>query len=521
MPAVNVYADSEQRTHHGVPAILREGDEQTQATARPALSLSLREFMRGAWHVIEPATPLVWGWHLDCQCDHAEALFTGGLRRLIVNVPPGACKSIVWAVMLTAWGWTRQPHHRYLVVSCDADLATRDSQRVRDIMASAWFTERWGHRVRIRAGQNTKVEFATEAGGVRLVRSMQGGVTGRRGDTLIIDDPQAARDTRYSPAYREEMWTKVQGELLSRLNDKARSPIVVVQQRLHTQDVTGHLLELGGWDRLCIPMERRVSVTVPMALRSWRDPRTDDGESYHPEMVSPAVIAEERVQAGRHHEAQNNQDPSVDDGSRVKADWFRRWSRTTLPGSWETLVASWDLTSGKARKDVARGEREGRRSFVVGQIWGRALGQYFLLDQVRGQWEVDPQIDAMVVLSEKWPAVTVALIEDAALGATSEQHVAGRMRCQIVKVPLQGRSKEERVDDVTPILASGCVHLPPDVEAPWAIDWVRRVSSFPSAEPDDEVDAMTQALDHLRARTSAVAPEARSIGRHKAYAQKF
>jgi predicted phage terminase large subunit-like protein len=486
-----------------VPTLGATWAAQVDRERDPGPRLSLAEFVRGAWPQIEPG-PLEWSWHLDAMCAHAEAITRGEITRLIVNVPPGHMKSLVWAVCWPAWEWTRDPRVRWLVLSVNELAAKRDARRCRTLLASEWYRSRWGHRVRIAGDESATDDIGLTSGGKRWLRPFGGTITALRGDRVVVDDPQGVNETLYSAAYREATREKMRGEVLSRVNDERRSAIVVTQQRVHVQDVTGDLASVGGWERLTIPMEYDADVAQSAPASGWRDPRTERGELIHAERFGPVEVARARLTV-RAYEAQYNQRPSADGGGRIKREWLRYSTRAQIPPVWAQVVDSWDLTMGKARRDGARGDREGRRSFVVGQKWGVAGGGYYLLQQVRDELEAAEQLRAIAHLvaapAPKAPgdvgAPTFAssiYIEDAALGPASSSLLP---LPQIVLVPTRSRSKEERLDDVLPLLAGGRVYLPDPAEAPWVTDLVRRLLAFPSSEADDEVDALSQALGQL------------------------
>src|SRR5712671_4877999 len=105
--------------------------------------LSLAEFVRQAWPILEPDTPLAWNWHIDVMCDHAQALIEGRLanRNLVVNVPPGSLKSTIFSVCLPAWRWVEKPGWRGLFTSGSERIALRDSMKCRELLESRWYRD--------------------------------------------------------------------------------------------------------------------------------------------------------------------------------------------------------------------------------------------------------------------------------------------------------------------------------------------------------------------------------------------
>src|SRR5690242_2490205 len=109
----------------------------------------LRVFVEQAWHVVEPATRFVPGWHLDALCEHLQAVTLGQIRRLLICMPPRHMKSLMVCVFWLGWEWTRHPERRWLFASYAASLATRDSVKCRRLIESPFYQSRWGHRFRL------------------------------------------------------------------------------------------------------------------------------------------------------------------------------------------------------------------------------------------------------------------------------------------------------------------------------------------------------------------------------------
>jgi predicted phage terminase large subunit-like protein len=166
----------------------RAEDERRQAELRAsaeqirARCSTLAGFVQEAWHVLEPRTPLVWGWHLDAVCSHLEAVVRGDINRLLINIPPGMSKSMLTSVMLQAyeWGPCGNPSKRYLTTSFNDGPVKRDTRKTRDLIMSPWFQALWPNVVLTRAGETS---FANTATGTREGVAF-GSLTSQRGDCL-------------------------------------------------------------------------------------------------------------------------------------------------------------------------------------------------------------------------------------------------------------------------------------------------------------------------------------------------
>ena len=248
---------------------------------------SLRNFVPLAWPQLEPEAKYVGGWAIDAMCDHLEAVTYGWVNRLLINVPPGSMKSLLSSVMWPAWEWgpRNKPSLRYIATAFNDGPVKRDTRKMRDLVASPWYQERWPKVALVRAGETS---FSNTRTGNREGIPF-GSLTSQRADRLIIDDPhstmQAESQTERSKTVRQFCEGAV-----NRLNDQEKSAIIVIMQRLHEADMSGEILSRAmGYDHLMLPMEfepdRRCVTRI-----GFRDPRTEEGELLNPERFSRAVV---------------------------------------------------------------------------------------------------------------------------------------------------------------------------------------------------------------------------------------
>jgi len=439
-------------------------------------------------------------------CDHLQAMTEGRIRNLIINVPPGHAKSLLTAVFWPAWVWINHPEARWLFSSYREPLATRDSVRCRRLIESDWYQERWGGRYQLSGDQNQKSRFENTATGYRVVVPMGAG-TGERGDYVVVDDPHSV-DEAESEAQRRSAIEWWNGSMATRVNDFATGHKVVIQQRLHEADLTGDLLSKDGYEVLCLPAEfepeRRCSTSI-----GWTDPREKSGDLLWPEKVKLANLEELKVTLGSYRFAgQYQQRPSPAEGGIFKRGWFRFWMpadmdlppvqiRTSdgktlvipvdrVPAEFDMVIQSWDM----AFKDLATSD------YVVGQVWGASKADRFLLDQCRGHMDMPATKEAVQHLSRKWPTAAAKLVEDKANGPAVIQELRHDL-AGLIEVHPEG-GKIARAHAVAPQAESGNIYLPHPAIAPWVETFIEEAASFPHGRHDDQVDAMTQALNRLR-----------------------
>jgi len=452
---------------------------QIKAERQRRESERLAGYIPLAWNVIEPATEFLSNWHIDLMAEYLEACYSREITRLIINVPPRYMKSIAVTVAFPTWAWTKDPALRFQTASYSQSLSTKHSKDRRDIVASPWYQGIWGDDFQLTDDQNQKTEFENSAKGVMIATSVGGTSTGKGGDFLIVDDPHNPREAE-SDVQRQSAIEWFDQTFSTRLNDKRRGVIIVVMQRLHERDLTGHLLSgTEKWDHLCLPAvaEKHTVVNFP----SGRQVEREDQSLLWPEREGPEQIASMQGRLGSYGFAgQYQQSPSPREGGMVKRDWWRRF---TNPPVFDKLIQSWDLAfKGTTDSD-----------WVVGQVWGMAGANAYLVDQVRGKMDISETIRAIIDMTAKHPKTRAKYVEDKANGPAVIALLKNRIPGLIPVNPEGG--KIVRANAVAPFIESGNVYLADD--APWVLDFIEEWAVFPAGANDDQVDAASQALNQL------------------------
>jgi predicted phage terminase large subunit-like protein len=279
--------------------------------------------------------------------------------------------------------------------------------------------------------------------------------------------------------------------------------MVVVMQRCHQQDLSGHLLEQGGFEHLCLPAEYEGSTRKTSI--GFSDPRTTIGELLWKERYGKQEIEDLKRRLGSYAAAgQLQQRPSPLGGGIFKRHWWRYWQPrgANLPpvvvqlsdGTYHSIhavyrplrvdeqIQSWDC----AFKDLETSD------FVVGQVWGRLGANYFLGDQIRDRMDCPTTVKAVRQLSERYPGSLAKLIEDKANGSAVIQMLKHEIEGILAVNPEGG--KVARAMAVSPLIEAGDVYLPHPLYASWVNDFTEECAAFPNGAHDDQVDAMTQAL---------------------------
>ncbi|MEH2393895.1 MAG: phage terminase large subunit [Nostoc sp.] len=481
--------------------VRQQWEEAACASAKPEtvkVALSLANFVKESWQVIEPSTELLWNWHIDAMCWHIqEALldwhkhkldpnYEQRIQNLLLNVPPGSLKSRVLSVCTPAWFWTIDPSWRAIFLSANPRVALRDSVYCRDVIESEWYQKRFSLDWKLRDDNNSKTSFWNTKGGVRSAFGFNSRITGARGDSLIWDDPHDAQEVN-SELIRQGVIDRWDSAIRNRVNDLRSSVRIGIMQRLHELDLSGHVLKQGGWEHLCIPQEFE-KAHLPTAL-GWIDPRTEPGELMFPERFSLVVLEQEKKALGSYGFAgQHQQRPAPADGGHFKRSWWQYYK--VAPSDFDLIIQSWDCTFKDSKKS----------DFVVGQVWGKRGGQFYLLDQVRDRMDINATIAAIRALSARYPNSTAKLIEDKANGPAVISMLQREIPGLIAIEPLGG--KLVRAVAIAPFVEAGNVFLPDPSIASWVGDYVGEFSTFPNGSNDDQVDSTSQAINWLASKVT-------------------
>jgi predicted phage terminase large subunit-like protein len=350
----------------------------------------LTGFVRKAWHVLEPRAPLIWSWHLDALCQHLEAITDGRITRLLVNIPPGTSKSLVVSVLWPAWEWGPKnlKSFRYLATAYNEGPVKRDTRKSRDLILSEWYQSLWPA---VRLTRTAEMSFANDATGTREGLPFTS-LTSQRGDRLIIDDPHSTESAE-SVAERERTTRNFREGALNRLNDQAKSAIVIIMQRLHADDISGVALKLAmNFVHLRLPMEFEADNRCETEI-GFRDPREIDGELLCPGRFPKDVLDPLRADMGSIAWAgQYQQRPTPREGGLFKRAWFADRLIVVAPNGTQ-WVRHWDLAaSTRKNSPFTAGVKIGRMPdgrYVVGHVVRTRAEGHEVRGIIRGTAETD------------------------------------------------------------------------------------------------------------------------------------
>jgi predicted phage terminase large subunit-like protein len=445
-------------------------------------------FIERSFYELNAQTPFIAGPHLEIMAAKLEACRQGKIRRLIINLPPRSLKSHCTTIAFVAWWLGHNPAGHAICASYGQDLADKLARDCRIVMLSPWYRRLFPTRLSSRQAVH---DFITTEQGTRLATSVGGVLTGRGGDLILLDDPLKP-DEALSETKRKAVNEWYDNTLLSRLNDKAKGCIIIVMQRLHQNDLVGHVLEQEHWEVLSFPaIAEQEETHVIESVLGTRLFKRKTGEALHPERESLAVYRAIRQTIGEYNfVSQYQQNPAPPGGAMVKTDWLKFYEPGEQPSEFSRIVQSWD-TANKATE---------LSDYSVCTTWGVQYKQYYLLDVYRRKLNYPDLKRTVIEQAQRFDTNTV-LIEDKASGTQLIQDLKfdGVLGVTEYKPP-PGTDKVMRLHAQTAMFENALVFLPRS--APWLPDYVHELTSFPGSKHDDQVDSTTQFLDYVRSSHS-------------------
>ena len=457
---------------------------------------SLSEFIKQAWHVIEPGQEYIHGWVIDAMAEHLEAVTSGKINRLLINVPPGSLKSLLLNVFWPSWEWgaKKMPYMRYISVSHKQDLAVRDNIRMRRLVHSDWYQQRYPHVI-IRADQNAKIKFENTENGFKEAMS-SGSITGSRAQRILIDDPLSVDDaTSDTVLAARELWFNE--AIPTRMVSPISSAIIVIMQRLHERDTSGIILARDlGYTHLMLPMEFEVDRKCTTSI-GFEDPRKEDGELLFPERFPREVVDRDKKVLGRVGVAcQFQQIPTPREGALIRVEWLSNRYDIIRDGAGKIKLdqfreryQSWDTAF-----------KEGEENdYSVCTTWGLKDDGFYLLNMFRSKMDYPTLEQKCLELANLYYPNQI-LIEDKASGQSLVQSMKRRTRLPVKAVKID-RDKIARVNAISGYVEAKRVWLPNNEG--WVNDFINELTTFPGSAHDDIVDSVTQFLLEIALRREA------------------
>lgn len=428
-------------------------------------------------------------WHHEILCSKLQAFAEGKIKRLMVFMPPRHGKSELTSRRFPAWLFGINPRAKIISTSYASELASSFNRDVQRIIDEPRYNELFpatqlnGANVRTTQSwlRNNDIFEIVGHGGIYRCAGVGGAITGLGGDYLIIDDPFKNYEEAKSATIRKKVWEWYTSTLYTRQEKNAG--ILLIQTRWHEDDLAGILLEkMKQGDEFADQWEVVNLPAIKEANDNPIDPR-EIGQTLWPNKYDETWMSKTKSTLGSFQfSALYQQNPTPDEGQFVRMSWIRRY--TERPDHFERIIQSWDMSFGSVSENA---------SFVVGSVYGQIGGSYYLIHQVRGQWNFTETIAQFKRLSNLFPKAVAKLVERKANGQavidTLSKEIDG-----IIPIDPIG-SKESRFASCLPLYEAGNVFYPSD---PWAEDHIEEIVSFPNGKFNDRVDTESQALNYFR-----------------------
>ena len=445
--------------------------------------------MIDGWHVLEPGRPFVDNWHVEAICEHLEAVSRGEIQNLLINIPPRHTKSLLVSVFWPCWEWgpLQRPDLRYINSSYAGHLSIRDNLKSRTLIQSGWYQARWGSVFTLRDDQNTKVKFENDHHGFRLA-SFVGGGTGDGGDRIICDDPNNVTDVE-SDTIRNSTneWWDLQ--MYNRITNVKTAARVMIMQRTHMNDLSGHVLETGGWTLLKLPTRfestHRCTTVYANGTKTWSDPRKKDGELLNPALWDEEAIDQEEKRLKTFgFSGQHQQEPVPKGGGQFQRSWFT--IEEALPTDFVETTRFWDTAATEGGGDWTAGVKMGRRQ--NGDVW--------IIDVKHKQFS-SGKVHELIRQTAQVDGVHCVVREEEEPGASGKTVTMDRARklfgYNYKGVRATGRP-EIRCEPFSAACEAGTVYV---LKRPWTEDFLDEMCHFPRATHDDQVIAAAGAFNDL------------------------
>jgi predicted phage terminase large subunit-like protein len=413
--------------------------------------------------------------HVKLLVSALEQVERGEQRRLMVSMPPRHGKSLLCSTLLPAWALGRNPLRLLIGASHSQELADTFGRRVRNLLLDDRFRAAFPG-CRLSEDSAAASRFDTDGGGSYFGIGRGGGLTGRGGDLIVIDDPLKDAQEASSPGIRQQLKDWYSAVVYTRL--QPGGAVVIVTTRWSLDDLSGWLLREHrdeGWRLISLPALAEPGDALGRA----------EGEALWPSRFPVPVLERTRAQLGSRAWLALYQGRPVPEGGAIfKTEWFATYREAP---QFERVVQAWDTSFGKGGAD---------NDFSACVTVGATKSDFFVLDVTRGRWSF-PELQRRMAGLAEWFSPTEIVVEDVGSGTSLLQVLRGETTLPLHAVKPEG-SKDFRAQLVSPLCEARKVHLP-EVSS-WKAAFLDELLTFPQAAHDDMVDAFVHALTRLRQR---------------------
>lgn len=497
-------------------AIIKMALENPVQSLRKLNDASLYNFLRCFWNEVSQK-PFQGNWHIPYLCSQLEQIAYQVSKRLpkehdlIINEPPGMTKTLVCSIAFPVWCWTKWPWMRFITASYSAALSLEAAEYSRDLIRSDKFKliypdveikedkdQKSNYKVVtkefVKAGQAPRIKV----GGNRFSTSVGGTLAGFHGDILIIDDPlnpyEAVSEKELANANR---W--IDETLPTRTTDKEASTKIIVMQRLHQDDPSGHLLDKKK--------ENLKHISLPGEIRTFRDQLQPADELYKgialkdyyvddlldPVRLSWKALKDLETDLGQYgFSGQIGQNPVPPGGGMFHVDHFQIVDSLPLGIRPIQVIRYWDKAGS-----------QGKGCFTAGVKMAKlSNGQFLVLDVKRGQWSTDlrERIIRETAEADGYNVFVWVEQEPGSSGKESSEGTIRNLAGFAIYAERPTGDKETRAVPYSVQVNNGNVFLQ---RGGWNADFIKEYRFFPYGKYKDQIDAGSGAFNHLAAKRIA------------------
>jgi len=432
--------------------------------------------------------------HIKIISDYLTAVQNGDINRLIINIPPRSLKSICISVAWPAFLLGIDPTKRIMTASYSQILSIKHSLDCRFILNSNWYKDIFSNTV-LSKTHNQKSKFLTTANGFRFATSVGGSATGEGGDILIIDDPHNPTQI-HSYKIRKKVIDWFEQTFVSRLNNRNRGAIVLVMQRLHTDDLSGYLLSNSNlWHHLKIPAVASNDLSFKLTINNQEKEYNYFSGEILDSYKEPAdyLMKLEQEIGSYNYNAQYLQEPIAQGSSLLNMEDISFYEN--LPEKFDYFVQSWD-TAIKISEDS---------DYSVCTIWGIIEKKYYLVSLVRKRINYPELKNLTEKLANEYKPRFI-LIEDKASGQQLIQDL-GFLGDNIRVIGIKPKlDKVTRFASVVPLFQAATILIPKQSSIV-----LKELLNFPHTKNDDIVDSVSQFLNFMKDKSLKLPARIRSI----------
>lgn len=436
------------------------------------------------------------------------------VNNILINMPPRFAKSTFSTIYFPAYFILKNPRRYVMSCSYNSQLSTDFGRQVRNVVQEKWISQAFPHFEMSQDSRAADVWRTTEYGAYFGV-GIGGTTSGRPANLLIVDDPVKAREEAESATMRNKIWDYYTSALNTRLQpeeDGTLPKTIVILTRWHPDDLAGRLIQTedwkeGRWLHINFPAIEFVKDNVKKSVSELPedDPRhipqgklhtvgtskrhyvADEEKALWPDRFPLEELKRRERLNPREFAALYQQTPYIAGGNILKSEWWNYYDDDLKPERFSSVVIAADTAFKKTETS----------DYSVFLVVGLAHdGDMYIVDLVRERYDFPELKQAAIALNNKWrgKGLRGLYIEDKASGQSLIQELKRESGLSVIPYKVN-TDKVARINSVTPFIEGGRVWLPKNSK--WVDSFIEETLAFPSGTFDDQVDALSIALDAL------------------------